>query len=336
MGWQAFFQQQLNLDEFENTIIARVIAHHRSVYELMTIQGPYHLKVSSNLPQITIGDWMLLDIAGCYIRLLERKSLFKRKAAGNQTVEQLIAANVDTLIIVSSLNQDFNSSRIERYLTLAYEAGAQPLLVLTKVDLCSDVETFLQQVRKIDPRLMFEVVNALDTSCISSLQHWCKDGSTIAFVGSSGVGKSTLVNSLTGITGQKTAAIRSDDSKGRHTTTSRSMHFTPLGAVLIDTPGMRELQLTDCGEGIRRTFLDIELLTTQCRFHDCQHLAEPGCAVQQAIAQGELDTRRLINYQKLNTEQARNTASLQERRAQERQFSKMVKTAKSLKSKKML
>lgn len=336
LGWQAFFQQQLNLQEFEDTVIARVIAHHRSGYELLTVQGPFHLVASPTLPQITVGDWLLLDDTGRFIRLLTRKSLFKRKAAGSQLAEQLIAANVDTLIIVCSLNHDFNLSRIERYLTLAHDADAEPLLVLTKMDLCSDVESYLEQVKQLDNRLMVEVVNALDTSCINTLQHWCKAGSTLAVVGSSGVGKSTLVNNLIGNLGQKTAEIRSDDSKGRHTTTARSMHFIPAGAVVIDTPGMRELQLMECEDGIRRTFSDIDSLATQCRFNDCQHFAEPSCAVQKAIAQGDLDARRLTNYQKLNAEQARNASSLQERRAQERQFSRMVKSVQSLKTRKCI
>ena len=221
LGWQAFFQQQLNLQEFENAVIARVIAHHRSGYELLTVHGACNLVASPTLSQITIGDWLLLDNAGRFIRLLARKSLFKRKAAGSQLAEQLIAANVDTLIIVCSLNHDFNLSRIERYLTLAHDAGAEPLLVLTKMDLCSDVESFLKQVKQLDNMLMVEVVNTLDTSCNNALQHWCKAGSTLAVVGSSGVGKSTLVNNLIGSLGQKTAEIRSDDSKGRHTTTAR-------------------------------------------------------------------------------------------------------------------
>ncbi|WP_290610760.1 ribosome small subunit-dependent GTPase A [Arsukibacterium sp. UBA3155] len=334
LGWQAFFQQQLTLQEFEHSIIARVTAHHRSGYELITLQGSCCLMASTTLPPITIGDWLLLDAGGGFVRLLTRKSLFKRKAVGSQLAEQLIAANVDTLIIVCSLNHDFNLSRIERFLTLAHDAGAEPLLVLTKMDLCADVDAFLRQVKQLDTMLMVEVVNALDASCSSTLQHWCKAGNTLAVVGSSGVGKSTLVNTLTGRGGQKTAAIRVDDSKGRHTTTGRSMHFIAGGAVVIDTPGMRELQLTDCDDGIRRAFADIDAIASQCRFSDCQHVAEPGCAVQQAITQGALAARRLINYQKLNVEQARNAASLKQRRAHERKFSKMVKSVKSLKAKK--
>lgn len=332
LGWQAFFQQQLNLQEFEHCVIARVIAHHRSGYELATELGLRSIAMSHALPQMVIGDWLLLDDHSRFVRLLSRKSLFKRKAAGSQLAEQLIAANVDTLLIVCSLNHDFNLNRLERYLALAYDSGAEPLVVLTKKDLCPDAEVLKHRVQQLDPMLVVEVVNALDSDSCNKLHHLYRAGSTLAVVGSSGVGKSTLVNTLTGNTGQKTAAIRSDDSKGRHTTTARSMHFTENGTVLIDTPGMRELQLTECDDGIRRTFSDIDALTTQCRFSDCQHKAEPGCAVRKAIDEGTLDARRLTNYQKLNAEQARNTATLQERRAQERQFSKMVKSVVSAKA----
>lgn len=332
LGWQAFFQQQLDLQEFAHCVIARVIAQHRSGYELATEQGLRNLAISQSLPPMTIGDWLLLDDNGRFVRLLLRKSLFKRKAAGSQLAEQLIAANVDTLLIVSSLNHDFNLSRIERYLALAYEAGAEPLLVLTRKDLCPDAGMLQQRVQQLAPLLLVEAVNALDSDSCSELRRFCKVGSTLAVVGSSGVGKSSLINTLTGSAGQRTAAIRADDSKGRHTTTARSMHFTADGAVLIDTPGMRELQLTECDDGIRRTFSDIAALAIQCRFSNCQHNAEPGCAVRQAIDAGVLDARRLTNLQKLNAEHARNAASLQQRRMRERQFSKMVKSVVSAKS----
>lgn len=331
LGWQEFFQQQLNLQEFEHCVIARVIAHHRSGYELATALGLRSIAINSVLPQMIIGDWLLLDKHGRFVRLLSRKSLFKRKATGSQLAEQLIAANVDTLLIVCSLNHDFNLNRLERYLALAHDSGAEPLVVLTKKDLCPDAERLQKQVQQLDPLLLVETVNALESESCNALRHLYRAGSTLAVVGSSGVGKSSLVNTLTGSAGQKTAAIRHDDSKGRHTTTARSMHFTDEGAVLIDTPGMRELQLTECDDGIRRTFSDIDALMTECRFSDCQHKTEPGCAVRQAIDEGTLDTRRLANFQKLNAEQARNNASLQERRAQERQFSKMVKSVVSAK-----
>ncbi|WP_033931112.1 ribosome small subunit-dependent GTPase A [Vibrio cholerae] len=334
LGWQAFFQQQINLNEFEHSVIARVTAHHRSGYEIITLQGSLQLILNPSLPQMTVGDWLLLDSNNKFVRLLSRKSLFKRKAPGNQVSEQLIAANVDTLIIVFSLNHDFNLNRIERYLALAHEAGSEPFLILTKMDLCPDVEAYLREVRQVDPMLLVEVVNALDSSCIDTLQQCFTSGRTFALVGSSGVGKSTLVNTLTGNAEQKTGAIRDDDSKGRHTTSARSVHFIPNGSVLIDTPGMRELQLTYCNEGLRLTFTDIHELSKNCRFKDCQHVAEPGCAVLQAIEDGSLDYRRLTNFHKLKAEQIRNAASLQERRAQDRQFSKMVQSGKSLKTKK--
>ncbi|GGO74705.1 ribosome small subunit-dependent GTPase A [Bowmanella pacifica] len=325
LGWQAFFQQQLSLQEFEQLNIARLIAHHRNEYVLASEQGKHHLALTAALPVMTIGDWLLLNTDGQFVRLLERKSVFKRKAAGSQLAEQLISANVDTLLIVSSLNQDFKLSRIERYLTLAYEAGVDPVVVLTKLDLCHDAEEKHRLVQQLDPMLIVESVNALDDNSCKSLLSWCKPGKTLAVMGSSGVGKSTLVNTLSGEHGQKTAAIREDDSKGRHTTTARSMHFLPAGAVLIDTPGMRELQLSEGEDGIRRTFADIDVLAEQCRFKDCQHMGEPGCAVELAINSGELDPRRLVNYHKLQAELRRNRSSLQERRAKDREFGKMIK-----------
>lgn len=325
LGWQAFFQQQLSLQEFEQHNIARVIAHHRNEYVQATEQGKYYLALTPTLPAMTIGDWLLIDTQGQFVRLLERKSVFKRKAAGSQLAEQLISANVDTLLIVSSLNQDFKLSRIERYLTLAYEAGVDPMVVLTKLDLCDDAEEKHRLVQQLDPLLIVESVNALDDNSCRSLLSCCKPGKTLAVMGSSGVGKSTLVNTLSGEYEQRTAAIREDDSKGRHTTTARSMHFLPSGAVLIDTPGMRELQLSDGEDGIRRTFAEIDELAEQCRFKDCQHKGEPGCAVEQAVNSGELDPRRLANYHKLRAELRRNSSSLQELRAKDKQFGKMIK-----------
>lgn len=326
LGWQAFFQQQLNLEELEYTNIARVCGHHRNGYLLHTIQGTLTLHANPALPEMALGDWLLLDQQQHFVRLLERKSLFKRKAAGTKVTEQLIAANVDTLFIVCSLNQDFNLSRIERYLALAHEAAVTPVVVLTKADLCADAAEKCQAVQALDPFLAVASVNALDQDNCAALLSWCGTGQTLSLLGSSGVGKSTLVNSLLGHDIQKTAAIREDDSKGRHTTTARTMHFLPSGAVIIDTPGMRELQLAECETGVRRTFADIEQLAQQCRFSDCQHQSEPGCAIQQAISSGALEPRRLSNYQKLLAEQARNSASLQQLHAQDRQFGRVVKT----------
>jgi ribosome biogenesis GTPase len=326
LGWQPFFQQQLNLDEYEQTIIARVTTHHRDEYILGTEQGVFHLPIKASLPNMVIGDWLLLDHKQQFVRLLERKSLFKRKSAGSKVKEQLIVANVDKVFIVCSLNHDFNLNRIERYLSLAHESGVEPIVVLTKRDLCDDVADKCRAVQQLDPMMLVESVNALDSVSCQSLLALCRCGQTLSVLGSSGVGKSTLVNTLLGVGEQETAAIREDDSKGRHTTTARSMHFLSSGAVLIDTPGMREIQLADSEDGIKRTFADINLLAEQCRFSDCQHRTEPGCVIQQAIQAGELDPRRLTNYLKLLAEQGRNSAALHEKRAKDKQFGKTIKS----------
>ncbi len=198
--------------------------------------------------------------------------------------------------------------------------------MLTKADLCDDVDELKAQVQKLDPLLMVESVNGLDESDVAKLMSWCGEGQTVAFIGSSGVGKSTLVNTLLGEQEQATGGIREDDSKGRHTTTSRSIHLLPSGGILMDTPGMREIQLADCEAGVSETFADVEALADNCRFNDCQHQTEPGCAVQAAIEDGSLELRRFTNYQKLLREQAHNGASLAEQRAQNKQFGKMVRS----------
>lgn len=322
LGWQPVFQQQLTLNDLETAAIGRVLAHHRSGYVVQTEQGDVHLPIHHRLPVMTVGDWVLLDHNHQFIRQLERTSLFSRRAPGSKVAEQYIAANVDTLFIVSSLNFDFNLSRLERYLTLAREYSVEPVVVLTKADLCDDGEDKLAAVQAIDPMLMVEAVNALDPTSCERLFNWCKAGRTVAFMGSSGVGKSTLINTLMGKTIQQTGTIREDDSKGRHTTTSRSLHFMPCGGVLIDTPGMRELQIADCETGVSETFADIEMLSQACRFSDCQHQSEPGCAILGAIEEGELDPRRLNNYFKLLREQARNSTALHEQRARFKQIGK--------------
>lgn len=326
LGWQPFFQQQLSLAEFEQTSVGRVVAHHRSEYLVQTEQQRFALPVTASLPLLTLGDWLLFDHQMQPLRLLERKTLLRRKAAGTKVSEQYLAANVDTLFIVCSLNLDFNLNRIERYLALVHEAGAEPVVVLTKQDLCAQAEEKRDAVQRLDPMVAVVTVNALDPLSCEPLLRWCREGRTLSLLGSSGVGKSTLLNTLMGQQVQPTAAIREDDSKGRHTTTARSMHLMPSGGVLIDTPGMRELQLVDCEQGLSRVFADIDALAKQCRFRDCQHGSEPGCAVRHALETGQLDGRHLANYFKLLKEQSRNSASLQELRAKDRAFGKMVRS----------
>lgn len=331
LGWKPFFQHQLSLNDLENNVSARVFAVERSQISLLTADGPRTLPVTPSMPDLAVGDWILIDSEHRFIRLLDRLSLFSRKAAGTQAYRQLISANVDTVLIVSSLNQDFNLNRIERYLALAHEAGVDPIVVLTKADLSDKAESFVDAVQALDPLLAVFAVNAHDPATLQGLNLWLTPGHTLAFLGSSGVGKSTLVNTLLNSKTQDTKQIREADSKGRHTTTSRSLHFTASGVLLLDTPGMRELQLVDCQQGVDETFADISALAMQCRFSDCQHQSEPGCTVRAAIESGKLDERRLQNYHKLMREQAINTATVAEKRKQGKQLSKLVKSVKNLK-----
>jgi ribosome biogenesis GTPase len=269
---------------------------------------------------------VLVDPAGPVVReRLERQSLFQRRAAGTGGEIQRIAANVDTLFVVTSANRDFNVARVERYLAIAQDAGVFPVVVITKADEAESPGDFAARASALSPGLLVETLDAREPEQVEVLRPWCEEGQTIALLGSSGVGKSTLVNTLTGAH-QATRDVRADDQRGRHTTTSRSMHRLPQGGWLIDTPGMRELQLVDVGEAIDEVFADIAELARQCRFADCSHAAEPGCAVQGAISTGTLDPDRLRRYLKLQAEDRRNTATLAERRARDRQFGKMVKS----------
>lgn len=335
LGWQAFFQQQLSLEAWETTLPARIIEQHRNGLQVLTEQGEYTLAITHNLPDLVVGDWVLLNQDKHFHSLLERKSLFTRKAAGTKLNKQLIAANVDTAFIVTSANHDFNLNRIERFLALVHEAEVEPVIVLSKCDLVVSTTEYETAIRQLDPFLMLEAINATDKQSVEQLQPWLQAGKTAVVLGSSGVGKSTLINTLLGHTQQSTSGIREDDSKGRHTTTRRSLISLPTGGLVLDTPGIRELQLSDCEEGLATTFADIEQLAQHCRFSDCQHESEPGCAIQRAIQAGELEPRRLKSYLKLQRENQFNSASLAQRRQSDRAFGKMVKqvlsTSKKLK-----
>jgi ribosome biogenesis GTPase len=325
LGWQPLFQQQLTLEEIGVLSPLRVVEQYRSEVELAGAFGKQQLALLSSMPQMVVGDWILLNESGGFERLLERSTCFRRIAAGYQKQEQLIAANVDTAFIVCSLNDDFNLNRIERYLAMVHDAGAEPVIVLSKKDLADNTDELAAQVQSLSALLAVVAVNTLEESTKQLLLPWCRPGQTVVMLGSSGAGKSTLTNTLLGEQRQATAQIRCDDSKGRHTTTARSLFRMAGGAMLLDTPGMRELQLVDMQAGVATTFADIEELATQCRFNDCQHHFEPGCAVQAAIAADELDERRLLNYEKLMQEQALNAAAIARKSASAKNLGKFYK-----------
>jgi ribosome biogenesis GTPase len=326
LGWRPFFQSQVGADDRLRP--ARVLHVHRGRVQIAHEQGQESLQVSGKAAQlgITVGDWVLLDPSVPVVRRrLERQSLFQRRAAGTGAELQLIAANVDTLFIVTSANRDFNVARLERYLAIAYEAGTFPVIVITKADLAAKPEKTLAEASALAPGILVEMLDARETEQVEVLRPWCDTGQTVALLGSSGVGKSTLVNTLAG-EHQATRAVRDDDQRGRHTTTSRSMHRLPQGGWLIDTPGMRELQLVDVGDALDDVFTEVAALAEQCRFADCAHEIEPGCAVRAAIDEGRLDAERLRRYHKLQSEDRRNTETLAERRSRDKRFGKMVRS----------
>jgi ribosome biogenesis GTPase len=330
-GWTNFFQTQLSETDQASLIPARVVAIHRnglqiaapSIDELVSpLVGPS----DDDECRATVGDWLLIDRETRQPRgLLQRRSLFKRRAPGEGRRTQLIAANLDTLFIVSSCNRDFNIARLERYLALALEAEVRPIIVLTKADLTDTPEEFTNDAGNLLPGLLVEFLDARSREQARVLAPWCGRGQTVALLGSSGVGKSTLVNTLLGADTVETQGIREDDAKGRHTTTGRALHRLPTGGWLLDTPGMRELQLTDVKTGLDEVFSDIVELVDACRFADCQHNAEPGCAIREAINTGALETNRLKRWRKLAAEETYNSESLAERRARGRAFGKMIK-----------
>lgn len=335
LGWQPFFEQQLNCQDSVEFLVARVAAHFGSQILFFSEAGEHSVPTTivepaasgqqSSFSDIAVGDWFLLDRKTYRgVRRLERKTVIARKAAGETVRPQLIAANVDTVFVVSSCNQDFNLSRLERYLALVIESQATPVVILTKADLCDDHALIRQQAEKLRPGLLVETLDARCAEQAKSLDYWCRKGQTVALIGSSGVGKSTLANAM-GDFEIQTQGIREDDAKGRHTTTARSLHRLRAGGMLIDTPGMRELQLPSCEQGLAEVFEDILLIAQKCKFRDCKHQGDAGCALASAVEDGALDQRRVTSYLKLQSEQARNSASLAQRREKDKKLGKFYK-----------
>ncbi|MGB7317867.1 MAG: ribosome small subunit-dependent GTPase A [Planktotalea sp.] len=331
LGWSSFFSRQSDAEALALTPPVRIASVHRSG---MAVQGVDIQAVLPPRADATVGDWLLYNAELPQdSELLERKSLIKRRSPGKDRFEQLIAANIDTAFIVTSCNADFNIARLERYVALAFDAEVTPVILITKPDLCSDIAPFVEEARSISDLVDVLALNAKSHDAASALAPWCAAGQTVAFLGSSGVGKSTLANALAGSQDIDTGDVRLGDSKGRHTTTRRQLHFVTSGCAVLDTPGMRELQLTDAAAGVGDVFADLETLATRCKFRDCAHDSEPGCAVKRAMDTGEIDRPRVDRWRKLVAEDAFNTASLSERKHKEKNLSKIIKSL-DLKTKK--
>lgn len=312
LGWSADLQRQRMPSE-ELAIPARVTGVHRSRIEALSATGPLDLTPASSLntSEVAVGDWLLAQ-DGVALRVLDRQTALYRKAAGSAQARQLIAANVTCALITTSCNADFNPARLERYLVLCAQAAITPVLVLTKADTCAEPEAYATQARALQGGLAVVALNAKDAAAVrAALSTWCRKGQTVVLLGSSGVGKTTLSNALTG-GAQAVQGIREDDAKGRHTTTARSLVAMAGGGWLIDTPGVRELQLADMAEGIDALFDDLTDLAATCRFSDCRHDSEPGCAIRAAVKAGQLDPARLTRWQKLLREDRVNSESLQQ------------------------
>ena len=335
-GWSAAWARLLPSGLLASCRIGRVVSAHRTCCEVATDAGPVTAVVAGRFHQAdaidrpVVGDWVCLrqDASACVIdAILPRRTLLRRVAAGGQDGDQAVAANVDTVLIVGGLDGDHEPRRLRRYLAFVTGGGARPVIVLNKVDLAEDPARAVADLAGIDPGIPIHPLSATAATGLDALAGYLIPGHTLACVGSSGVGKSTLINRLLGLEVQATGAVRDDDSHGRHTTTSRELLPHPSGAVIMDTPGMRELALSAEASDLDAGFHDLAALAASCRFRDCTHQGEPGCSVQTAISGGELPTERLDDWRKLEREAVHDQERRHERHARERQFGRMVKAA---------
>ncbi len=349
LGWNDYFAALFEPFGREGLSPARVVIQHRdrclaageSVDALAEVSGRFRHLAKGLADYPTVGDWVALEPFGrrraIIHAVLERRSAFIRKTAGELTEAQVVAANVDTVFLVTGLDGDYSRRRIERYLTAAWDSGASPIIVLNKSDLREDLAAVVADVDTVALGTPVVALSARDGSNLDALRMFLEPGKTAALLGSSGAGKSTLINRLLGEERLRTAAVREDDSRGRHTTSHREIVVLPGGALLIDTPGMRELQLWTDETSLGHSFEDVERLAAGCRFVDCTHADEPGCAVREAVAEGRLDAGRLESYLKQRRE-LRQLALKQDKRARrqsEKAFSKMVAaTMKDVKKRK--
>ncbi|SFE79971.1 ribosome biogenesis GTPase [Paenibacillus algorifonticola] len=318
-GWNEHWEAELQRAGAGGVplVAARVVAQFSHQYRIVTeageqaavVTGKFEFEAVNRGDFPAVGDWVLVqplpgEARAVIHALLPRRSAMVRKEAGQRVDVQVISANLDYVFITNALNQDFNLRKIERYLLAVWESGAKPVVLLTKADLCDDPDHYAALVEGVAPGVPVHAVSAFENQGREALADYLLPGQTIAITGSSGVGKSTLLNWLADEEKQRVQQIRESDARGRHTTTHREMFVTPSGAIIVDTPGMRELQLWESDEGMDTTFSDIGELAASCRFHDCRHEREEGCAVKQAIADGTLEQRRFANFKKMEKELA--------------------------------
>ena len=340
LGWNPFFEEAFAPFNAEGHSIGRVALEYQGLYRVYTeavellaeVTGKFHFQAESRSDFPAVGDWVVItpfasEKRAIIHKVLPRRSVFSRKVAGTLTEEQIVATNVDTIFLVQGLDGDYNLRRIERYLTVALESGAKPVVILSKADLCDEVEDRRLEVERVAMGVPVHAISSVENLGLEQLSEYIGTGLTIAFLGSSGAGKSTLINRLVGKEIQKVQEVRARDDKGRHTTVHRELIILPSGGLLIDTPGMRELQLWDAGEGLSDTFADIDSIGGECHFGNCRHENEPGCAVKEALEDGSLDGGRFENYKKMQKEleylDSRQDARA--RREKERSFGKISK-----------
>jgi len=322
--------------------VGRVVAQERGLYRVRTavaelwasVGGGLRHEATSGVDLPAVGDFVVLrevsahSERGVIADVLPRSSAFVRRQAGTEHAAQVVAANIDTVLVAASLATHNNDRRLERYLTVAWESGATPVVVLTKADLCPDVAAAIAAVQRLAQGVPVVAVSSATGAGLEALEQWLVAGATLVVLGPSGVGKSSLVNALCATDVLATGEVRATDQRGRHTTTRRQLILAPCGALFIDTPGMRELQLWDADEGLDATFADVETLARLCQFRDCTHTQEPGCAVRAAVEQGDLPFDRLRNYVKLQRELAY-AARKQDERAQQLERQKWKQATRS-------